>query len=528
VNARRLRDIVGSRTRHGHDEAGSFLPMTALLVTVIFGFSAFAVDLGTQRVAIRDMQAVADAVALDTARSLPTCNQSTLTTAANQSLARQETKIGTFGGLTVTPGHMDSVSHTFVPGTTGTCDAVKVAANTTVSFAFARVLGRNSGSATRSAVGTTSDPVMCFSAGTKAIVLNTSSSALGPVLDKILGVNLGVVGYSGLVDLQSLNVKLVDLNAQLIAGTGKGLVDTTTVKLSDLMVAEASVLRQYGNTAQATLLDSVAAQIASNVVVKLSDVLAVDTTGTSALQATVNALDLLGAATVGGVVQVGNGENALKISDLGIALTGLAATQANVTIIEPPKIACGKTGASATTAQVRVDIKADVLGALKLTSINLGVLVAKGTATLQSMACVTSTPTATVHGVTSAANVVGYGGTGSAGISILTLPLLNLSGQVGSGASDHTFTYPAVSGLPSPPTYTYGSSATLSLSVDTSGLNIIQQLLIVPLLNPTLNLVGGILTPVLNGVLGLLGIKLGAMDVSVLGRPACSNVRLAG
>ena len=46
------------------------LPMVAIMLTVLMGASAFAVDIGMQRVARRDMQALADAVALDVARLL--------------------------------------------------------------------------------------------------------------------------------------------------------------------------------------------------------------------------------------------------------------------------------------------------------------------------------------------------------------------------------------------------------------------------------------------------------------------------
>ena len=62
--------------RRRHDERGAILPLTALIMVIVVGFTAFATDLGVQRVAARDMQAVADVAALDAARKLPTCTRS--------------------------------------------------------------------------------------------------------------------------------------------------------------------------------------------------------------------------------------------------------------------------------------------------------------------------------------------------------------------------------------------------------------------------------------------------------------------
>ncbi len=520
------------RTGRDDDERGAVAVMTALVMVIVLAAAAMVVDIGLSRASARDMQAVADSVALDTARSLPSCDATTLSSAANASLARQGTTIGQDAPLSVVPGHLD-VNKKFAAGSNGSgvCDAVKITSSASVDYAFAPVIGTSSGTTSRSAVGTPDYPALCFSAGTRAIVLNTSESALGPVLDQILRINLSVVGYSGLVDLKNLSVPLADLNAALTVGTGQSLVDATNVSLGSLLIAQATVLENGGNAAQAVVLRSIAAQV-SGLTVNVTKMLSLDTTGDAGLKATVNALDFAGTAIVAAAT-IANGKNAVNISSLGISVAGIDLADAKVTIIEPPVIACGRTGVSAKTAQVRVDLKTGLsVGSLvSLADISLGIRVAQGTATLSSLVCTASSPTATITGQTSAANVVGYGGTGNAQLNLVTLLGirlgLGLEASVGSGSGSHTFTYPSGTGLPSPPTYTYGSPVNLHLAITPDSLLGLGALLGL-VVNPVLAIANAVLSPLLTGVLGLLGIKLGTMDVTVLGRPSCNGVRLAG
>jgi len=522
-----------------HDEErGAIAVLTALVVVVVLAATAFVVDIGMSRASARDMQAVADAVALDTARSLPNCSESTLRSAATESLARQGTTIGQDAPLSVVPGHIDPTTKLFVAGSnpSGTCDAVKIISSATVDYAFAPVIGTSSGTSSRSAVGTQGPPTLCFSAGTKAVVLNTNESALGPILNGILGTNLGVGAYSGLVDLKNLRVPLADLDAALAAGTGQGLVDNTDVLLGEFLVAEAAVLRQHGNAAQATVLESVAAQI-SGLALNVSDVLALDTEDNAGLAADVNALDLAGTAIIAAAVDVANGKNAVNISDLNVSLGSLNLVSGRVVITEPPVIACGGVGVEAKTAQVRIDLKAgvDVGGVAKLANISLGVRVAQGTARLSDITCAPGNPAATINGRTSTAAVVGYGGTGAAQLNIVAIGLLGinvelglgLQGGVAEGSGSHKFTYPSGTGLPTPPTYPLGSPVNLNLGITPDSLLGLGALL-GGVVNPVLSIVNGALGPLLTDVLGMLGIRLGTMDVTVLGRPSCNGVRLVG
>jgi uncharacterized membrane protein len=501
--------------------------MTALVMVVVIGFTAFASDLGLQRVAARDMQAVADVVALDTARELPTCTTATLQTAANASLARQRPRLGDASPLVVTPGHLDSTG-AFVAGAgTAGCNAVRITAATTVDFAFAPVIGTDSGTATRAAVGTRAEAAVCFSAGTKTVVLNSSSSALGPLLDRIIKVNgLDVVGYTGIVNLKNLEIPIVDLATALGVGTPQQLAGLD-VSLQTFTVAVASVVRKQGDVASATLLESIGAR-ATSLRAKVGRFLSLDSTGTAAMSATVNALDLVGASVV-----AANGTNALQVDQLSLTLPlGLVNSNAKLAIIEPPQIACGKTGVAARTAQVRLDLETSVgTTLLSVADISMGVEVGGGTATLTSMQC-TASPTVTIAGQTTGARVVGYGGTGSARLTAASLlqpkkdiPIHLKEVVLATGAGSHTFTYPQTAGLPSPAKHTFSSNVDFQVETDNNGL-------LGGLLSSVTSFLATVLNPLLRGLitplLGALGIDIGTMDVTVLSRPACAAVRLAG
>lgn len=513
--------------RRRHDERGALLPMTALVMTLVIGFTAVATDLGLQRVAARDMQSVADVVALDAARKLPTCTTPVLQAAADASLARQGRRVGSSSPLVVTPGYLSSTG-AFVAGTgPGGCTAVRVTAATTVDFAFAPVIGNSSGSATRSAVATRSDAAMCFSAGTKLLTLSTSGSALGPVLDRVIRVNgLDVVGYTGIVNLKNVQVPLVDLATALGVGTPQQLVGLD-VSLQTFTLAAASAVRRQGDVASATLLEAIAAR-ATGLRADVSDFLAVDSTGNAALSSSVNALDIVGTSIV-----AANGTNALRLDQLGLGLLGdLVNANGRLVVIEPPQIACGRPGVSARSAQVRLDLEGSIgTTLLSLADARLGIEVGEGEATLSSLQCAGPT-SATFAGRTTGARVVGYGGTGSARLTAASLlepkkdiPLHLKEVLLGSGAGSYTFTYPDSAGLPSPATYTFNSNLTFTVEVDNNGL-------LGGLLDPVTNFLASVLNPLLRGlmtpVLSALGIKIGTMDVTVLSRPSCVAVRLAG
>ena len=230
--------------------------MVAIIMVVLVGISAIAVDLGMQRVARRDMQALADPVALDLARLVDgrTANAINagsggavpLNAAKNASVARNSGStlgsppvvtavliwLDANGDPVLNPnGSVKQVTGSGIP------DAVYVTAETSVDFAFAT----GSGGAGRSAIGTSSSNA-CFKLGSFAAALNPSNSLIlqGYLNDAL---KLNVVGYEGLANA---SVTLGALAAELGVGSVEGLANLKNLSLQRLFLATASALQKGG------------------------------------------------------------------------------------------------------------------------------------------------------------------------------------------------------------------------------------------------------------------------------------------
>lgn len=362
------------RCRRARDERGAVAVFTALLVsTVLVGATSFTVDIGFQRMARRDMQAVADLVAMDMARKLDGATSSVLKsnsawqTAITASLNRQGNTLGdaltvkncaaadvasasarlSATGICAYPGILNA-NGTFADSGGAAATHVKVLTRTSVDY-FLPVFA-SSGSVARSAVAAATKTA-CFKLGSFAARIDTSSSVLGPLINDVLGVNLSVLSYSGLA---KGNIRLSDLSTQLGLGTVDELA-TTTVTLGSLINATSAILtRSAGDpdaAASLTVLQQLNAAAGLSTQVNLGRLFALTDSSAAAKEATVNVLDL-----VSGAAFIANGSNALAIP-LSISLPGMTGVTANVRVIEPPQMACGAIGtARARTAQIRVDV----------------------------------------------------------------------------------------------------------------------------------------------------------------------------
>ncbi len=366
-----MRWLFASRRR---DERGAVAVFTALMIsTVLVGVASLTVDIGYQRMARRDMQAVADIVAMDMARQLDGSSSSVLKanaswkTGVERSLARQGDTLGaaltyvncseadvasptarlSVTGICAFPGQLNLSTGVFSAGT-GAATHVKVMTRTSVDY-FLPVFG-TSGAASRSAIAA-SQETACFRVGSFGARINTYGSVLGPLLNKAFGVNLTALSYQGLA---RGNISLLSLATQLGVGSVDALA-TTTVTLGSLMNATAAVLTQNAGdpdaAASLTVLQQLNAATGLTTNVNLGKLFSLTDSSTAAKQATVNVLDL-----VSGGAFVANGSNALAIP-LSISLPGMTNVTASVKVIEPPRMACGAVGtARARSAQIQVDV----------------------------------------------------------------------------------------------------------------------------------------------------------------------------
>ena len=347
------------------DRGAAAALVSVFLALVLIGIAAFALDTGMHRVARRDMQALADVVALDLARQLDgrTADEirvgdeehPTLAAALVESVERNDTTtigedaecgrscveaflvdLDDQGGYPEDgSGRPIEVAGTVAP------DGVVVIAQTDVDFVFGLA---ESGSAERRAVGTAASAA-CFRLGSFAARLDSSNSEL---LDDLVGDALDVtaIGYSGLADA---SITLAGLATELDVASPDGLVDLNALRLGDLYLAAADVLeREGGSAADVTLLRQIAAKV-GDLQVDLADVLSMSSGGSAGLGAAINVLDLVAATAF-----AANGENALAtevIWNEPFISNGVV----ELRVIERPQLACGRKGdARAETAQVRL------------------------------------------------------------------------------------------------------------------------------------------------------------------------------
>lgn len=411
------------------------------LTLVLVLIAAFAVDLGMQRTARRDMQALADVVALDLARNLDGRTKSalgpTMDAAMAKSLARNQDTVGADPDLDWDLGKLQDGQFVAV-GAGDVPTAVEVTADTSVDFAFGGVTGVASGDAGRRAVAESVESA-CFRLGSFIASLDSSQGTLlNPLLGGLLSSSLALdlISYKGLA---AANVSLLDLVE--VGGLGVGTVDELLeldhVSVGALFIAAAKVLDSQGNLVAANLLRAIPIG-ASTPTISIGDILQAAPTDAAALDAQVNVLDL-----VTGAALVANEGHAINIPNLGITLPGLVNTTTTLTVIESPRTRCGRKGTTNETAQIRLrltgtipakNIDVSILGlanvgvVLDQTQVSVEIDLGKAIAALTAVTCNASGPDSIKVDLSSAV-VGGISVTASLGAHVnVTVPLLGSGG----------------------------------------------------------------------------------------------------
>lgn len=578
--------------------------IVAVASVLILGAAAFTVDLGMQRVVRSDMQSVADVVALDMARQLGVSSGvpgggvgAGWNAALKSSIDRQSDTLGHSAATPpspgwacnaalcalATPGWTDGngLFTTTDPGLT-TYDAVQVVASADVRFS----LHPGEGSAERSAVAQTVKNA-CFSVDSYAAQLMSGNSAiLGPIT-KLLGTNLDttVLSSSGIAttSLDALSFLTV-LGAQVGVGSTDQLL-TTNVTAAQVLTAEATALSQQdaADGALQALQSQFIAHLGSltnQQPIQVGELVGLQQGGSAALGASLNAFDLAMST-----VYVANGTNAISLPATAVTLpAGLGSADLRAYVVQGPQTACGTdsasasnmpSGATATTAQTRIELSATVAPALVnnvLTSVtglvgslasglvggttlsisSLGPLtvdvgLAQATGTLREIVCSGATPTGlkvdesaqlapltvriplTVSSTTTS-GLLSLGGSSTSTASVVvtasTVPstttvtsaLLHVPGDYDKGAAG--------------PTAGLGSVANLSVdaSAVTSGASLVNSLFgtVQQLANSVISpLLSSVLPPLASGLTtalqNLAGVTLGGTTFTPLRTPSCGQ-----
>jgi uncharacterized membrane protein len=364
-------------TRHG-GERGLVLPLVGIVLATLITFASIALDLGYQRVQRRDMQAVADLVALDLSRMLDGSTANALRTpiqsAASVSSTRNDHAVAAadvnvvFGGaadtckdggnivtrcLTVELGSVDAARvFTPLPGpcnasTASTCvpSAVRVWAGSDVEYFFRP----GSGDTRRSAVAG-NQPKAQFEVGAwLANAGGVQGSLIDQLFDNALGVN--VLSPNGLVNSRIGLGELQTAIGLLMPGAGAN----TQLSARDYLLLAAKAAELGGDTANATLLNGAAA-LAN----QTSTQLTMGELSQMYLQGGSAVLD--GSINLFGYIQSGvalmDGSQVLSLSGAGINLPGLANPTATVSVVQPSSMsAFGPIGIEAANQQLGIAIR---------------------------------------------------------------------------------------------------------------------------------------------------------------------------
>jgi uncharacterized membrane protein len=478
-------------------ERGAVIPFLALCVGIIVLVGAFTVDLGRAMVLRRDLQRVADISALDASKFLTSGSATSQIATVRNAAVRSAARNGfTLDPLDVHLVQQSGTTWTRIDNSNSVPDGVEVQARGSVSYNFhpgSATTSRNAIASRQSGAG--------IEIGTN---LATIDSSQGDMLNRVFtlfgnssGINLDLVSWQGLADA---NVTLGDLVAAAGSDDADSFLETSVSYGSQLTIL-ANALSAKGNTLAAGYVNAYRTALGasvSGILVKAGDFLKVSAPDADAFaDASINALSLL----QGELLLARSGSAVSGTVKSGIS--GIADVTLTAQVVSPPTIAFGPVGTSASTGQISVSLRTNLLA---LVPIQLGITAATGTATLSSIACSgigpSSSATASVQ----------------TSLSGLTLSVLGLPVSLGLTA------------VP-PTTKTFSPAFTWAHSQHVGATSLGLSGAIGGALSPlVLGLVNGLLGPLENAVLSpilrSLGISVAGADVAVLG-PVCLPPTLA-
>lgn len=362
--------------------------MALTMCFVILPLTAFAVDIGVQRLARRDAQSMADAGAQDAARALgattATVSRTSLETVARTTVLATPGYVG--DGAPTVELFVGTLTSSFVADQSLGCsgspynayftqtptgerpNAVLVTVKNAVPFNFVG----GSGGVCRSAIAEAYKTACMMMDSYAAALRSDDSSVLGPIT-RILGTSIDadVLSGSGILttDLDVLSFLNV-LKTQLSLGSVDEVL-AANVTAAQLLQAQATALSQQG--AAATTITALNSQITNNLGpladrqpgINVGELVGITQGGASALGATVNAFDLAAAA-----VQLANGTNPVAIS-VGLPSGLIGSTSVNATIgSRPTRVCLGDGTKKLAQTSVTADATLSTANSLVLNAVN--------------------------------------------------------------------------------------------------------------------------------------------------------------
>lgn len=544
------------RPRHSHDERGAILPATVVIIGVCLMIASLVIDVGGDRIVRRDMQALADVVALDVVRRLDGSaagayagynatgpSAALLATVKQESLARQSAIVDP-SAVTVRLAVVNKDSGEFVrwAGPSDIPNAVKVWTTGGTAFRLLPTTPRST-NIQRSALAMIGPPIACISAGATFADVNLNQQGpLDTMLGKLLGGRVGVDRLSVLdsyaLATLDMEIPLADLAAEMNVGSVEEIL-TAEISAHDFVLAISEVLppQNGNNPSPKALLDAIVNGLPDTPGFKPGDILSLDTGGGSATTIVINTFALVQA-----VIMVSNMEHFVYVKQNVSLPGGLTHADVQAKVVEAPKIGCGPIGTVARSAQIQLKLTADVSAGTDTSIDPLYINVAEGTGTITDVKCTPGNRSVTVS-ATSAAGTYGLRLLTETKVTLVLLPVdVDLEVLVPNPAD-----YPdgAAIGTPQSESYTFefpddeipagrtfgtqfgslGLSSASSIDVNPSpdlSASILNGLLGTTV-RPLLGVVDPIVSNALRPILANLGVSVGTVRIQPVGAPSCNE-----
>ena len=357
--------------RHGfgsllRSEDGTVAVIAAIVMTVMIGFAAIAVDVGSVHYDSRRLQGAADLAAIAAASNTSNATQaarSTFTDNGGWTLNSLIVETGNYE-----PDPAKPLNQRFVVNRTP-INAARVQATAQSPIYFAHIFQDEDVDIAATAIATRPAEA-AFSIGSR--LLSLEGGIINAILTQMLGssVNLRVMDYRSLADADIDLLKFMDqlaVEADIEAGSYDQVLEAD-LTAGKILSAMAKTARTDNEIDAANALDDLGRAISSTTPVDLTRLLNIGNAanaeiGTSrqyGLAAAVNALQMVNALAL-----VSNGAHQVDVN-LGATVPGLTNTQLSLLIGEPPQgtswITVGEKGAFVRTAQTRIKLSVDVGG----------------------------------------------------------------------------------------------------------------------------------------------------------------------
>jgi uncharacterized membrane protein len=552
------------------DRRANFAVMTALSAPVAIALCAVAVDEGSLYTERRSAQALVDIAAITAAANIDKAQAAVLLTLKDNGLSSVvidkpgETPEADKAVVTVTRGHYSTAASRATRFEAGKepYNAVRVSLRKLGTLHFGGALMAPPVIGTMAVASVSAQAA--FSIGSRLLAVDTKSS---PILDAVLGgllgtsLSLNVMDYKALVSADIDVLSFIDALAVRLNMTG--------VTYDDVLASEASVGQIARAMADVPGLDSTSRLALQAIALKAAGAGKIGLRslvdlgpagrlglGQSAGQLSVvaNALSMLTASAV-----LADGKHQVDV-DLGANVPGLLSTRLSIAIGEPeqhsPWLAVGEKGTVVRTAQTRIRLVVGVggQGSLlgKIVTLPLYVDIAYAKGALADIACsagrveqvrIDATPGVAdlrITAVDSAAmsdfsRPPAFSPTKIVDVSLLGLGLVSISAQARAAMENSKATSLRFSGNDIRDKATKGVSThdltgsltgtllgSLQLEAHVLGLKIGVPSAVTTALGTTLQAATTPLDAVLDNLLALLGVEIGAADIRVTGA-TCGN-----